>query len=270
MKVLWAIAIITLKEGTRSRAFYGVSILALVLTGANLVISGIIPQEMGKVATDMALSTVSFSGLLLVIFIGFNLLAKDLDKKTVYAILSRPVSRTEYILGRFLGISMLLTAAIFFVSLISFFFLLAMKAAYPAYFPRFSVPLLLLSVLLITLSHLVLLSLSLLFASFSSTSFLTLMLTIAAYLIGQSLADIKEIVETSQSIGMSVSPIIAAVVRCTYYLFPNLAIFDIKVQAAHGLPVSSGYIVWSLAYGVVYTCLALLFASLIFRKKEFP
>jgi ABC-2 type transport system ATP-binding protein len=83
---LWPVAAVTFKEGIRSRAIYGISIFALLLLGANLLISGMIMREVGKVAVDMALSTVSFTGLLLVLFIGINTL---IDEHIYYESLGR-------------------------------------------------------------------------------------------------------------------------------------------------------------------------------------
>src|SRR6266571_3348474 len=103
MKPLFPIAAITFKEGIRNRAIYGISIIALLMLVVNFLISQMIMREVGKVAVDIALSTVSFSGLLLVFFVGINLMAKDLDRKTIYMVLARPISRTQYMDGKFLG-----------------------------------------------------------------------------------------------------------------------------------------------------------------------
>lgn len=270
MNALWPIAAITFKEGIRNRAIYGISIFALLLLGANLLISGMIMQEVGKVAVDMALSTVSFTGLLLVLFIGINLMAKDLDKRTIYMVLARPVSRAQYIVGKFLGMSVLLVASIVFLSLFAAISIFMVKMSYPGYFPRFSWPMVLLAVSFTTLSLILLSALSFLFASFSSTSFITLILTIISYIIGQSISDVKALVEAPQAVGIQVSPITVKVVQIAYYIFPNLSIFDIKLQAAHGLPISLSYVFWAVSYGVVYTCLTIILASIIFRRREFP
>src|SRR3989338_885626 len=73
-----------------------------------------------------------------------------------------------------------------------------------------------------------------------------------------------------QAVGIQVSPVTVKVVQAAYYIFPNLSIFDIKLQAAHGLPISLSYIFWAVSYGAVYTCLTIILASIIFRRREFP
>ncbi len=270
MTAIWAIAVITFKEGIRNRAIYGISIFALLLLGANLLISGMIMQEVGKVAVDMALSTVSFTGLLLVLFVGINLMAKDLDKRTIYMVLSRPISRPQYILGKFLGMVLLILATISILSIFAIISIFMVKLSYPGYFPRFSWSLILLATSFITIALILLSALTFLFASFSSTSFITLVLTIVSYIIGQSIADVKALVEAPQAVGIKVSPITMKVVQAAYYIFPNLSIFDIKLQAAHGLPISLSYIFWTVSYGAVYIALAIIVASVIFIRREFP
>jgi Cu-processing system permease protein len=270
VKVLWPIAFITFKEGIRNRSIYGISILALLLLVANYLISSMIMQEVGKVAVDLALSTVSFTGLLLVFFVGINLIAKDFDKKTIYMVLSRPISRPQYIVGKYFGILFLILVSMAVLSLFASVSILMVKLAYPAYFPRFSWSMVFLSLSLITLMLLLVSALSLLFASFSSTSFVTLVLTIVSYIIGTSISDVKALVEAPQAVGIQFSPLTVKIVQAAYYIFPNLSLFDIKIQAAHGLPIATSYIVWVVVYGIVYTCLAIFFASLIFRKRQFP
>jgi ABC-type transport system involved in multi-copper enzyme maturation permease subunit len=270
MNVLWPIAVITFKEGIRNRAIYGISLFALMLLGLNLFVANMAPHDVGKVAIDMALSTVSFSGLLIVLFVGINLMAKDLDRRTIYMVLSKPISREEYIFGKFFGMVLLLIFTILCISIFACLCLFVLKASYADYFPRFSWGLVSLGLFFIMITLILLSALSFLFASFSSTSFITLVLTIISYLIGQSLSDIKALIESAQITGQAVSPITVKVVQVAYYIFPNLSFFDIKTQVAHGLFVSGSTVFWTILYGLVYTALAITAASLIFRKKEFP
>ena len=270
MSALLPIALITFKEGTRNRSFYGISLLALLLMGASFFISGMVIRDVGKVAVDMALSTVSFAGLLLVLFVGIDLMAKDLDKRTIYMVLARPISRQQYIVGKLLGISLLVVGTVFLLSIFAAISISAIKWANPDYFPRFSWGLVFLAEAFIAVSLILLSAMSFLFASVSSTSFLTLILTIMSYIIGHSLSSVKALVEAPQAAGITVSPLTVKLVQAAYFLFPNLSLFDIKMQAAHGLSLPMTYIIWTLCYGIVYICLVILFAALLFRKKEFP
>ena len=270
MNVLCPLAYITFKEGIRNRAFYGISIIALLMLAANFLISGVIMQEVGKVAVDIALSAVSFSGLLVVFFVGINLLAKDLDRKTIYMVLSKPISRSQYIWGKFFGIVLLLIATMLFLGVFAILSIFLVKIGYPNYFPRFAWSPIFLALVYSTLSMIVLVALSVLFSSFTSTSFITLVLTILSYLIGQSVGGVKVLFEQAAARGEDVSILTLKIVKFAYYLFPNLTLFDLKTQAAHNLPVSSTYILWTFLYFLVYTILLVSLAALIFKRKEFP
>jgi len=270
MSMLWPIARITFKEGTRNRSFYGISLIALIMMGAAFLISGMVMRDVGKVAVDMALSTVSFAGLLLVLFVGIDLMAKDLDKRTIYMVLARPISRQQYIVGKFVGISLLIVVTVFLLSVFAAISISTIKWANPDYFPRFSWGPVFVAEAFIALSLSLLSALSFLFASFASTSFITLILTIISYIIGQSMSTVKTLVENPQTAGITVSPVTVKLVQVAYYLFPNLSLFDIKTQAAHGLAIPMTYIIWTLCYGIVYICLVIVFAAFLFRKKEFP
>jgi ABC-type transport system involved in multi-copper enzyme maturation permease subunit len=224
----------------------------------------------GKASVDMALSTVSFAGLLLVLFVGIDLMAKDLDKRTIYMVLARPISRQQYIVGKFMGISLLVVVTVFLLSVFAAISISSIKWANPDYFPRFSWGLVFLAEAFIALSLILLSALSFLFASVSSTSFITLVLTIISYIIGQSLSSVKALVEAPQASGISVSPVTVKLVQFAYYIFPNLSLFDIKTHAAHGLAISSSFISWTVLYGLVYICLVITCAAFLFTKKEFP
>lgn len=270
MLLLWPLALITFKEGIRNRSIYGISLLALLMLVANFLISDMVGQDVGKVAVDIALSAVSFSGLLLVLFVGINLMAKDLDRKTIYMVLAKPVSRGQYLIGKFLGVTLLVIVCLTILSCFAAFSLLLIKLGHPNYFQRFSWQLVVLSYSFITLMLVLVSALSFLFASFTSTSFVTFILTIISYIIGMSLNDVKALVEAPQAVGIMVSPVTVKVVQVAYYIFPNLSFFDIKTQVAHGLSVPSSYVLGVVVYFAFYTAIVLTLACLIFRKKEFP
>jgi len=267
---MWPVAAVTFLEGIRNRAVYGITLFALLLLVVSNLVSGMIMQEVGKVMVDLALSTVAFSGLLLVLFVGINLMAKDLDKRTIYMVLSRPISRPQYLFGKFFGMVLLIVTTIVIVSLFAVAAILLTRMQYPDYFARFSWTPIFLSIALTTLSLILLSALSFLFASFVSTSFLTLVLTILSYLIGHGINDVKALVEAPQQVGIQVTPFTVKLVQGAYYLFPNLSLFDIKTQAAHGLSVPLSTIGWTVTYGLGYTAIVMILATLIFSKREFP
>jgi ABC-type transport system involved in multi-copper enzyme maturation permease subunit len=176
-----------------------------------------------------------------------------------------------YILGKFLGMVLLITVTMFILSLLAMAAIFFLKMFIADYFTRFSWPLIALAVFLTILMLILLLAVSFLFASFTSTSFITLVLTIITYIIGHSISGVKALIESPPGVlGFDVSPVTTKLVQVAYYLFPNLSLFDIKLQAAHNLPISTSYVAWTVVYGVVYICLSITLAAIFFRKKEFP
>lgn len=270
MKALWPLAVITFKEGIRNRSIYGIFLLALLLFAANLLVCGMIMQEVGKVAVDVALSAVSFSGLLLVLFVGINLLAKDLDRRTIYMVLARPISRFQYVLGKFIGMSLLIAMAVASLGSCALLSIFSVNWAFPNYFSRFAWGPVVWAIALIALMLILLTALSFLFASFTTSSFVTLVLTVVSYFIGHGISSIKALLESPETVGIEVSEITLRLVKAAYYLFPNFSLFDIKIQAAHNLHIPWNYLAGTIAYGLVYTVLTVFLAGLIFSRREFP
>lgn len=270
MGAVWPIAVITFKEGIRNRAMYGIFILAVLLFASTLLISGMMMHEISKVAVDVSLSAISFSGLLLVLFVCINLMAKDLDRRTIYMVLSRPVSRAQYILGKFFGNFLLIVVAVTILGCGGIASIGVVKIGYPVYFVDFSWGLVVAAIVLTILKLSLLSSVSLLFASFASTSFVTLVLTVVTYLIGESMAGVKALLQSVDVIGIQVSGLSSAIIELAYYCFPNLSFFDIKMQAAHGLPVDASYFLFVALYACVYSGVAIVLAAAIFSRREFP
>ena len=119
MTAVWSVALITFKEGIKSRVIFGIFIIALLLFAATTVVITLFMRDIVKVAIDLSLSTVSFAGLLTLLFIGVNLFGKDLDKRTIYMVISRPVSRSQYLIGKFSGIVLLTFVVVAFLGILS-------------------------------------------------------------------------------------------------------------------------------------------------------
>lgn len=269
MNRVWPLAVVTFKEGIRNRSLYGIALFALLMLGASQLVCTMIMRDVGKVAIDMALSTVSFCGLLIVLFVGINLMAKDFDRKTIYMVLSRPISRTCYVWGKFLGLSLLIVSTTSILSIFSFISIFTARVLYPTYFMRFSASTLIISIVYIILSLLLLSALCFFFSSFASSSFLVLILAVISWLIGQSSADLQKLLDVQSSVGISVPPFIAKLVTVVFYVFPNFALFDIKLAAAHALPLAPLSVLWVILYAVVYVVMILIVAAWIFGRREF-
>lgn len=269
MMAVWSVALLTFREGIKNRVLFGIFIIALLLFAATTILITLFMRDIVKVAVDLSLSTVSFAGILTLLFIGVNLFGKDLDKRTIYMVISRPISRSEYLIGKFFGIAMLAFAVVIFLGILSVAPVILSKRFY--YYPegRFDWTVYFIAVIYIFIKLAVVSAVITLFASFTSNSFIALVLSIVVYFIGQSTESVRLLL-TSQVERIEVSPVLSYMVEAAYYIFPNISVFDLKTQAAHGLSVSPSYIMWTTLYAVFYIFAVLSIGTLAFRRREFP
>ena len=270
MNRILALAILTFKEGIRDRALFGITIIALMMFLTTIVITNLFGYELGKVMVDLNLSTIAFAGLLLTFFVNINLMAKDIDKRTVYCVLSKPISRSEYILGKYIGLILLIFVSLSFLALFSAGVSFLIKASYPPiYFRDFSWLCYLQAFGYELMMFLVLNAIVIFFSSITTSSFLTLLFSVATYITGQTIEEVmqffkKEVLQSGVS-----SAINQNIVEAAQYIFPNLSAFDIKTLASHGKLLATGHTLAVLSYSLIYTILLLFLASLIFNRREF-
>lgn len=261
-----AIAWVTFLEGIRNKAVYGIAVLTGLMMVFTVFVSSMIMRDVGKVATDFALSAATFASLLVLLFVGITVLARDMERKTVYLALSRSVPRSNYLVGRFCGLALLQAVIIVLLMVGSLATILLVKKMYPNYFGMVSIGLVILAHLLIVVQMWLLTALSVLFSMVASSSFVTFMLTTITWLIGSSTQEVKRLVETSDT--MQIAPVTKLIVRLAYYVFPNFSMFDLKSFAAHGLSIDISRIGLSLLYAFGYGVAVLSLAIVLFRQKE--
>ena len=195
--MLRAIAWITFLEGLRNKAVYGITLMAGLMMAFTVALSGMIMRDVGKVATDFALSTATFAALLVVLFVGITILARDMERKTIYLALSRAVPRSRYLLGRFGGLCLLQTTVMAMLLFFSLATLLLVKQLYPTFFGTVSLGLVSLAHLFVLLQMLLLSALSMLFSLVASSPFVAFLLTTMTWLIGSSTQEVKQLIESS-------------------------------------------------------------------------
>ncbi len=269
MNGILSLASITFKEGIRTRALFGIFIMALLAFALTIIMTNLFMRDIVRVAASLSLTTISFSGLLMVIFIGTNLLSKDIDKRTIYMVLSRPISRSEYIFGKFLGLCFLIAVSIAFLGLISSIPVVIAGFEYHNPQAMFNWEMYSIAILFIVLKLILIASIIIFWSSITSTSFISLILTVAAYIIGSTNEVVKGFLDQKME-GMNITPLMAAVIKFVYYVFPNLSAFDLKLQAANGLTLNPGYVLWTSLYWVLYVAIMVSAAALVMERREFP
>lgn len=263
---LASLTLLTFKEGVRDRALLGIGLFCLIIMGSSLVVVSLFMRELHKVAVDMNLSVITFAGLMMTFFLSINLMAKDIDKHTIHCVLSKPFSRTEYVFGKFFGMMLLIFSAFTILTLCSTLTIYLIKIQFGDWFAGFRW----IGVYKAILSEFLMMGVLnagvILFSTMTSSSFITLLFSLATYIAGQTIEEVVLYLKTQPDIIMTETN--KTVILISQYILPNLSAFDLKVHAAHALQVSGLYMLSITGYAFVYCSVLLIAASMIFGKRE--
>jgi ABC-type transport system involved in multi-copper enzyme maturation permease subunit len=248
-----AIALNTYRESLRDRILYHLLIFALLLIGFSVLLGDFAIAEQNKIVTDLGLAAINVVGVIIAAFVGIGLVSKEIERRTVYTILARPISRAQFILGKYLGLA--LTLLVNVGIMLAVFLAILWMDRVPIYGGLWQ------AVELIYIELLVVTALALFFSAFSSSTVSAIM-TLGFYMIGHLTADLKGIATKSSS------ETVKAVVTGLYYLCPNLETLNIKGQAAMGIPVAWSYQALASAYGLLYAAALLVAACALFHLRD--
>ncbi len=251
---IYAIAKNTFKEVIRDRIFYSLVFFALLILGASVLLSALTIGERTKIIEDISLAGINLFGVVISIFVGIGLVSKELEKKTIYTIVSKPISRWEFLLGKYMGLAMTLLV---YVALMSGCFLGALYLDTRAWGG-----LLMPAVLMIYFELLIVTAAALLFSTFSTPT-LSATYTLAVYVIGHLTGDLKGLA------GRIGNPALAKTLEALYYILPNLEDFNLKGQVVHGQSVPAGIMLMSMSYGLLYVIVILALAMIVFQRRNF-
>jgi ABC-2 type transport system permease protein len=248
------IAVNTFKESARNKMFYLLVFFGIFFALSSKLISFLTLGDSLKVLKDTGLAAINFFCVLIAIFTGINLVYKEIEKRTVYNILSKPVSRDEFIIGKFLGLALTMLVALGSMAVIFFFFVALSGGGFDLR--------IILYFFMLFLELLVIVAISLLFSSFT-TPILSFIFTVSLYLIGHVLWTFNEFK------AYLAIPLWRTFTHAIYYLLPNLEKFNIKNEVVLGSALNSWTILFSIAYALAYILALLAVTILIFRRREF-
>ena len=267
MRTIWLIAGAVFKESVRDRVPYAMVVFAVLLIAASYLIGQLTAGQDMKTIKDLGLAALSIFGLFIAVFIGIGLVSKEVDRKSVFGLLSKPVSRTQFILGKYAGLVMTLAVNLGVMTVAYFAVLYYMnvttapgiRAAWPS--PAMD-PRLLVAIGLIFAELMLVTALALFFSTYSSPLLATL-LTLGLWVAGHFNADLRNFENVVDN------PVAIAIARGAYYVLPNLAPFDVKAEVVYGMPIAMRAVGFTLIYAVVYITLLLTAAVTIFRRRDF-
>jgi Cu-processing system permease protein len=255
--VVRAIAKVTFLEVLRDKILYNILICAVLLFSVGFLASHLTFIRPERVTLDFGMLVLNLSCSMIAIFTGASLIGREFERRTIYVTLSRPISRTQFVLGKFLGLAWVIVLNWAMLGLANLILILASggnsgDVLSPAFFC---------GVVLILFQGMVLAGISILFSTFSTTS-LSATLTIGFYLIGNSISEIRAVADRVNGV------IGATLLRALAALLPNLQYFSLGNRVTYGLPVSPQFMATSMLYGVFLVAAVLALACLTIRGRE--
>jgi ABC-type transport system involved in multi-copper enzyme maturation permease subunit len=244
----------TVREAVRNKVLYALVFFAVLLIGVGVLLSTLSYVEQERIIQDVGLSAIRLFGALIAIFLGVGLIHKEVDRRTIYTIVTKSVARWEFLLGKYLG----LVATVWMQVVV-------MSAAFLAVSWLTGAPLGVthLYALLLSAGELALLVAIATFFSAFTTPMLASFFTGGFYVVGHLTRDLKQL--GSQADVESVKQVSLLLYRA----LPDLESFNLTIQALHGLPVAPAEVWWPLAYGALYVMVVLVLASVVFQRKDF-
>jgi len=266
-EVVPRIAVNVFKESVRDKVLYNLVLFATLLIAASYLIGQLTAGQDIKIIKDLGLAATSIFGLFIAVFIGIGLVSKEVDRRSIYSLLTKPIRRAEFIVGKYLGLVLTLLVNVSAMTLALYVVLgyMAWRAGgwmMPGW-DRPAVDPLLLEAIALTFCQLMIMTAVALFFSTFSTPMLSAALTFGLYVVGQFNADLRNfenVIDSKPAIYLA---------RALYYLLPNLAPLDQKAGVVHGQGVPWMYMLLSVGYTLVYIAALVLGAVLIFSRRDF-
>jgi ABC-type transport system involved in multi-copper enzyme maturation permease subunit len=251
---VWVIGENTFKEAIRDRILYSIVFFAILILVISTVLDIVTIGQRTKIIKDVGLASISVFGALIAIFVGIGLVYKELDKRTIYTIVSKPVTRFQFLLGKYLGLVFTIFVEVAAMSLI--FCLIV-------FFESGSMDWMLLGAIALTFLELMIVCAVAIFFSSFTTPILSGMFTLGIYVIGHLTYDLYEFSSNFKGTAFEI------MLKALYYVFPNLDNFNIRSNVVHGLPVDGDFLLFSVMYGLLYIVLLFVISSFIFNRRDF-
>jgi ABC-type transport system involved in multi-copper enzyme maturation permease subunit len=256
MRRACAVALNTFREAVRDRVLYNLVFFALLMMAAAVAVGQISIGIEQTVIVSLGLSAISVIGLLISIFIGVALVSKEMDKRTLYALLAKPVRRWEFLLGKFGGL--VLTLAVNTAAMAAGLLLVMLYVKHSLERGDAAV---LVAVFFIWLKLALVVALALLFSCFT-TPLLAILFTVGLYIVGLYVQELRNLpVEV-------MTPVMAALTRWLSYVLPNFENFNVMALAAHGRAVPGALILQNTLYTVIYCTIVLTAAAAVFSRRN--
>lgn len=253
MRPLGSIALNTFREAIRDRLLYVIVVFGLLLLGASVVLGTISLDQDVKIIKDLGLAGIFIFNFLVILSVGTNLVSKEVDKKSIYAVLTKPIGRGTFVVGKFLGLALTLLVTTAIMGAV-FGGLLLLKG-------QVVNGLVIGAIGFSYLELLFLVALALVFSTFAAPVS-SAVYTLAFFLIGHSMTTLTRFADGQAVVTKWLVIVIS-------YVLPNLEKFNLKNQVVYNVGLTGAQLGWTILYGVAYITALLILASSILKRKEF-
>jgi ABC-type transport system involved in multi-copper enzyme maturation permease subunit len=267
LRTIATVAVSVFRESVRDKVLYNLVAFAVMLMAASYLLGQLTAGQDIKIIKDLGLAAIATFGLMIAVFIGIGLVWKEVERRSIYSLLTKPLSRAEFILGKYCGLGLTLAVNVV-VMVVAWYAVLAYMSTTvsPEVRASWAAPATDLGMLraigLILVELMLVTAIALFFSTFSSP-FLSAGLTLGLWVIGHFNADLKNFESVVSS------PTAAWLARGLYYVLPNFSAFDIKQQVVYAQPVPAAYLATTALYGAVYIALLLVASVAVFSRRDF-
>jgi Cu-processing system permease protein len=251
---VWTLAANTVREAVRNKLLYTLLAFAVVMIATGVLLSTLSYVERERIVQDVGLAAIRLFGVGIAIFVGVGLIHKEVDRRTIQTILSKPVSRAEFLLGKFVGLVLTIWGQVAIMAVA--FVAVSWMAGAPVDAGHAK------AIGLAAMELMLIVAVATLFSSFT-TPMLASLFSVGIYLVGHLTRDLRAL--GAQSEVESVERVSALL----YRVLPDLESFNVTVQAVHGLPIPPAEIWLPALYGLGYSAALLALAVLVFERRDF-
>ena len=259
---IFAIALNTFREAIRQRVLYGILAVVVALNVFGVVIGEMSLHQEARVARDIGLAGISLFGSITAIVLGVSLLYTEIQRRTIHTLVSKPLSRWEFVLGKYFGMAATLTLLVFAFALAMLAVLEIQEVDYTNALYK--------AVFLSYIEVLTVAGIAIFFSSFSSP-YLSGIFTFGLFFLGRAAMEMRAAIEQADN------PVIVGVCKAALFIVPNLSLYSVSGAEVGGKHVSVhgdnfvdfSYMLTAAGHGLLYTSALLILAVVIFSRRQF-
>ena len=261
------IALNVFRESVRDKVLYNLVFFAIALMGASYLIGQLTAGQDVKIIKDLGLAATSIFGLFMAVFIGIGLVSKEVERRSIYSLLAKPIARHHLVIGKYLGLVLTLAVNLAVMAAALYAVLAYMAWTAPAMaaagWERRALDPDLLKAFVLTFFELSIVTAIAVFFSTFSTPILSAAFTFGLFVAGRFSTDLRNFNQVIES------PVANALTTALYWLLPNLSSFDVRAQVVHGQAVPLASMALAGAYAVLYISALILAATAVFARRDF-